>query len=80
MTLKQQKMDITDRIVGKLKNGTIEFYLDNEQIGKVSLPEGSQFNMSHHFEVDDQQRVYQNYTSTDQPDARYTDCDEGGWC
>lgn len=80
MTLKPQKMDITDRIIGKLKNGTIELFLENESIGKITLPQGSQFEMSHHYEMDQQQRIFQNYTSTNQPDARYTDCDEGGWC
>jgi hypothetical protein len=81
MTLNQQKLDITDRIVGKLVNGTIELYLENESIGKITLPKDSQFEMSHHFEIDQQQqRIFQHYTSTNQPDARYTDCDEGGWC
>jgi hypothetical protein len=81
MTLQQQKQDVTDRIVGKLKNGQIELYLENEQIGKITLPEGSQFEVTHHFEVDRaQQKVYQHYTSTSGTDARYTDCDEGGWC
>jgi hypothetical protein len=80
MTLNQQKLDITDRIVGKLNNGIIELYLENESIGKITLPKDSQFEMSHHFEIDQQQRIYQRYTSTNQPDARYTDCDEGGWC
>jgi hypothetical protein len=80
MTLKQQKLDITDRIVGKLKSGSIELFLENEPVGKITLPEGSQIEMSHHYEVDQQNRVYQHYTATNQPDARYTDCDEGGWC
>lgn len=80
MSLNQQKLDITDRIVGKLKNGTIELYLENEWIGKITLPKNSQIEMSHHYEIDQQQRIFQHYTSTNQPDARYTDCDEGGWC
>jgi hypothetical protein len=80
MTLKPQKMDITDRIIGKLKNGTIELFLENEAIGKVTLPVESTFELEHHFEADQQNRIYQHYTSTDQPVARYTDCDEGGWC
>jgi hypothetical protein len=80
MTLNQQKLDITDRIVGKLKNGSIELYLENESIGKITLPKESQIEMSHHYEIDHQQRIYQHYTSTNQPDAKYTDCDEGGWC
>lgn len=80
MTLQPQKMEITDRVIGKLKNGSIELYLENEPIGKVNLPEGSQIELTNHFEVDEQQRIYQHYTSITEPEARYTDCDEGGWC
>jgi hypothetical protein len=80
MTLQQQKLDITERIVGKLQNGSINLFFDNEPIGKITLPEGSKFEMSHHFEMDQQNRIYQYYTATNGPDARYTDCDEGGWC
>lgn len=79
MTLKQQKIDITDRVVGKLKNDQIELYLENEKIGQISLPEGSSFNLDHHFEAD-RQKIYQNVSVTDDAQARYTDCDEGGWC
>ncbi|GLB59729.1 YusG family protein [Cytobacillus sp. NCCP-133] len=79
MSLKQQKIDITDRVVGKLKNEHIELYLENEKIGEISLPEGFSFKLEHHFETD-QQKIYQNVSVTDQAQERYTDCDEGGWC
>jgi hypothetical protein len=80
MTLQSQRLDITDHIVGKLKNGVIELYHENQPIGKITLPNGSNIELSHHYEMDQQQRVYQHYTATSQPEARYTDCDEGGWC
>ncbi|KAF0823475.1 YusG family protein [Cytobacillus firmus] len=79
MTLKQQKIDITDRVVGKLNNNGIDLYLENEKIGQISLPEGSSFNLSHHFETE-HQKIYQNVSVPDKAQARYTDCDEGGWC
>ncbi|WP_264740752.1 YusG family protein [Cytobacillus firmus] len=79
MTLNQQKIDITDRVVGKLKNNGIDLYLENEKIGQISLPEGSSFNLSHHFETD-HQKIYQNVSVPDKAQERYTDCDEGGWC
>lgn len=28
----------------------------------------------------DQQKIYQHVTVTDHPDAKYTECDDGGWC
>ncbi|MEO2073850.1 MAG: YusG family protein [Bacillus sp. (in: firmicutes)] len=79
MTLKQQKVDVTDRVVGKIKNGEIELFLESASIGKIKLPENMQYELEHHYEAD-QQKIYQHVTVTDQPDAKYTDCDEGGWC
>lgn len=79
MTLKQHKLEITDRVVGKLENGQIQLYVENEKIGNIELPEGYKIHLEHHYETD-QQKIYQNVTSTEGQDARYTDCDEGGWC
>ncbi|SEM62734.1 Protein of unknown function [Mesobacillus persicus] len=79
MTLEPKKLDVTDRVVGKVKNGAIELYLDNDRIGAISLPEGSEFKLEHHFEID-QQKIYQNVYVPGQDEPRYTDCDEGGWC
>lgn len=79
MTLKQQKIDVTDRVIGKLKNGEIELFLENSSIGKIKLPEGMQCELEHHFETD-QQKIYQHITATENPNPKYTDCDEGGWC
>ncbi|WP_075981325.1 YusG family protein [Bacillus massilinigeriensis] len=77
--LNQKKLDITDQVVGKLKNGEIELLLENSPIGKIKLPENLQFELDHHFEAN-QQRIFQHVTVTEGKDARYTDCDEGGWC
>ncbi|WP_059173703.1 YusG family protein [Bacillus sp. FJAT-27445] len=79
MALIEKKLDITDRVVGKLKNGEIELYLENEPIGRILLTGKADFELDQRFDVD-QQRIFQNVTFTEEPDARYTDCDEGGWC
>lgn len=79
MTLQQQKIDITDRVVGRLKDGAIELFLENERIGKITIPSGSEIQLEHHFEGE-KDRIYQYISATTGPDARYTDCDEGGWC
>ncbi|UII55454.1 YusG family protein [Cytobacillus spongiae] len=79
MTLKQQKLDITDRVIGRLENGEIKLFLENEPIGKMTLPQGCVFQLEHHFEANEQ-KIFQHVTVTEQPAARYTDCDEGGWC
>jgi hypothetical protein len=74
MTLKQQKVDVTDRIIGKMK-----LFLDNTSIGKIQLPGDMTFQLDQRFEVE-QRKIFQNVTVTEQPDAKYTDCDDGGWC
>jgi hypothetical protein len=81
MTLKQQKVDVTERVIGKIKNGELELFLENSFIGKIKRSEGIQYELEHHFEVDqDQNKIYQQITTTQNPNAKYTDCDDGGWC
>lgn len=78
MVLEPKKMDVTGRVTGKLKNGEVELYLDNQPIGKMAMPlEG--LTLEPNFEAKEN-KIYQSYTSTEGHDARYTDCDEGGWC
>ncbi len=79
MTLKQQKIDVTERVTGKIKNGEMELYLENTCIGKIKLSGNLQYDLEHHFEAD-QQKIYQHVTVTEGTDAKYTDCDDGGWC
>jgi uncharacterized protein YpmS len=77
MTLIQKKIDVTDRVIGKLKNGQIELYLENSSIGKITFP--GNIELDHHFEAE-QRKIYQNVSVPDNKYPRYTDCDEGGWC
>lgn len=81
MVLKQHKMDVTDQVVGKIRNGEIELFLEGDSIGKMKLPENIQMEMEHHFEADlSQQKIYKHVTISEGADAKYTDCDDGGWC
>lgn len=77
MTLKHKKIDVTDRVTGKLKNGEIELFLENSSIGKITFP--GKIALDHHFEAS-QRKIYQNVSVPDESEPRYTDCDEGGWC
>jgi hypothetical protein len=79
MTLNQKKIDVTDRVVGKIKNDEIELFLENSSIGKIKIPDSMQYELDHHFEAD-QQKIYQHVTTTEGPNTKYTDCDDGGWC
>jgi hypothetical protein len=66
MTLKQQRVDVTDRVIGNMKNGEMELFLDNTPIGKMKLSEHMQVELEHHFEVE-QQKIYQHVTTTENP-------------
>ncbi|WP_341986144.1 YusG family protein [Rossellomorea oryzaecorticis] len=78
MSLEPKKLDVTERVTGKLKNGELELYLDNQPIGRMTVPlEG--ISMEPNFEAKEN-KIFQNYTATEGTEARYTDCDEGGWC
>jgi uncharacterized protein YpmS len=80
MTLRQQKIDVTDRVIGKLKDGELELFFENTSIGKIKIPNNDlTFQLDPQYEID-QRKIYQNVTVTEQPDAKYTDCDDGGWC
>jgi len=82
MVLEKKKLEVTDRIVGKLKDGYMQLYLENEPIGKIELPQGGSLNiqLDPTFEVDGQ-KIYQQVSSVSHPDMKYTDCDdEAGWC
>jgi hypothetical protein len=41
MALETKKVNITDRVVGKIKQDTIELYEGNEQIGHLPLSQVS---------------------------------------
>lgn len=79
MTLKEQKLDVTDRVVGKIKAGEIQLYLEDEPIGKVKLSGNLQYELEHHYETNDQ-KIFKHVMTPTEQEPRYTDCDEGGWC
>ncbi|MBA2875667.1 YusG family protein [Thermaerobacillus caldiproteolyticus] len=81
MTLEKKRLDITDRIVGKLKNDTIELFAENEPIGRIVLSEaGGTFELNNGYEKE-LDKIYKQVTLTTDPDQKYVDCDsEYGWC
>ena len=78
MVLEPKKLDVTNRVTGRLNNGEVELFLDNQRIGKMALPLDG-ITMEPNFEAREN-KIFQSYTSTEGHEARYTDCDEGGWC
>jgi hypothetical protein len=79
MTISQKKIDVTDRVVGKLKNGEIQLFLEDSPIGKIQITDEINYRLDRHFEVE-QQKIYQNVSVPGKDDPKYTDCDDGGWC
>lgn len=82
MVVKQSKVEVTDRIIGKLKDGYMELYFDNEPIGKLELPQSGTLNiqLDPSFEVKGQ-KIYKQMATVEEPNMKYTDCDdETGWC
>jgi len=81
MVLEKQRLDITDRIVGKLGIGEIRLFEENEQIGRILLNRvGGTFELREGYETE-KNKIYKYVTVTADPDQKYVDCDsESGWC
>ena len=78
MSIDNQRLDITNRIVGKFDDGHLNLYLEKEKIGQMvseynyELKEGYDFNHS---------RFYQYTNIVSEPNQKDVNCkDENGWC
>ncbi|WP_297987332.1 YusG family protein [uncultured Anoxybacillus sp.] len=78
--LKQKMMDITEDVIGKLnEHGNFQLFYDNECVGEF-VRATNEFQLKHGYEQRGG-RVLKSVTVTENPDAKYVDCDiEGGWC
>jgi hypothetical protein len=81
MVLEQKRLDVTDRIIGKLGNGEVQLFDENEQIGRILLNQaGNIFELKNGY-AQEQNKIYKYVTVTTSPDEKYVDCDsESGWC
>lgn len=79
--LERKKLDITDRVVGKLNEEAIDLYVEEQPIGKVLFTrQGKQYELKAGYEHEGNS-IYQYTDVTTGPDQKYTDCDdENGWC
>ncbi|APH03773.1 YusG family protein [Bacillus weihaiensis] len=78
MSIQKQRLDITDRVVGKFGDGQLNLYLEKEKIGQMVTE--NQYNLKQGFEFD-QNRFYQYADVVTGKDQKYVDCDdENGWC
>ncbi|MGM0836183.1 MAG: YusG family protein [Bacillota bacterium] len=81
MTLDNKRLDITDRVVGKLSDQGFNLYVENESIGQVTFTEqGNQYSLRNGYEQEGS-RIFQQVQVPSEKDVKYVDCDdENGWC
>ncbi|MFS0863640.1 YusG family protein [Fredinandcohnia sp. 179-A 10B2 NHS] len=81
MVLKQSRIDITDRVVGKLGNNEMDLFVEQEPIGKISFTNsGAQYELKQGYEQEEN-KIFTYADVTTSPDQKYVDCDdENGWC
>ncbi|WP_409251887.1 DUF2553 family protein [Bacillus sp. SCS-153A] len=78
--LKPKKLDVTQRVTGKLVEGQLHLFLDDQLVGKMDISTSAEtLQLEPNFEASGS-RIIQNYMTPDDDEPRYTDCDEGGWC
>ncbi|WP_409295237.1 YusG family protein [Peribacillus sp. SCS-26] len=80
MVLKKKQIDITESVIGKIVNGEMNLYSGNEYIGKLEETEtGLTYRLNEGFQTDNGS-IFHLVDVTENPDKKYTDCDQGGWC
>ncbi|KAA0545425.1 DUF2553 family protein [Bacillus sp. BGMRC 2118] len=79
--LEQQKLDITDRVVGKLNNNQMDLYVEEQPIGRMLFTnQGNQYELNSGYEHENN-KIFHYADVTTGADQKYTDCDEeNGWC
>lgn len=81
MTLENKRLDITDRVNGKLTEQGFELFVERESIGQVLFTEqGNQYNLKNGYEQEGS-KIFQQVQVPSEKDGKYVDCDyENGWC
>ncbi|RAK18618.1 uncharacterized protein DUF2553 [Anoxybacillus vitaminiphilus] len=81
MVLEQKRLEVTGRIVGKLANGEVQLFDENEQIGRILLNQSGNIVELKNGYAQEQNKIYKYVTVTTSPDEKYVDCgSESGWC
>ncbi|WP_077619266.1 YusG family protein [Bacillus sinesaloumensis] len=81
MVLKHTRIEVTDRVVGKLGNNEMNLYVEKEPIGKIRFTnDGAQYELKQGYEQESS-KIYTYADIPSTPDMKYVDCDdENGWC
>lgn len=74
-----EKLDVTERIHGKLKDGNMILYLDDEQVGEIQMASGTaNYQLSQKFELNNN-KIYLKQDEKKLEEQDTDDCDLG-WC
>ena len=81
MVLEKKRLDVTDRIVGKLSENQMNLYEEDNLIGRIVFTnQGNEYQLNEGFEQNEN-KIYKYADVTTGPDQKYVDCDdENGWC
>ncbi|QHZ45679.1 YusG family protein [Bacillus sp. NSP9.1] len=78
MTLKKERIDITEHVKGHFKDGGMHLYHENEPIGRMTGMDQYELKSGYIFQ---DQKFYKMADTISKPDAKYVDCDDQqGWC
>ena len=75
----KEKLDISDQVYGKIENGQVNFYSDNAKIGQIHENVLNKITLSPGYAFD-QGRFYQYEETKKQPNEKYVEGCDLGWC
>ena len=79
--MNQDRRDVTSRVFGKMKGGSMSLYLDKDEIGQIRFTnQGNLYEMAEGFEFD-ADKIYKRDKSAEIPNpSKYVDECDKGWC
>jgi Protein of unknown function (DUF2553) len=79
--MKLDRRDVTSRVFGKMKGGSMSLYLDKDVIGQIRFTnQGNLYEMAEGFEFDSD-KIYKREEPAETPDSsKYVDECDKGWC
>ena len=70
LTLKKERIDITEHVESRLKNGGMQLYHENELIGRMTGNDQYELKSGYSFQ---DERFYKTADTVSGPDAKYVD-------
>ncbi|MCF6138579.1 DUF2553 family protein [Pseudalkalibacillus berkeleyi] len=76
-----RRTDITEKVYGKMDQGSMSLYLNKAQIGKIKFTnQGNLYEMGEGFEFEEDKFYRQESNASDQKQQQLVDDCEFGWC